>query len=110
MPSDTLSLSGKTALVTGSGRENGIGAAIATAFARNGADVAIHHVSESTAPRAAALATDIAAKFGVKTTVVRGAVDSQEAASKLVKDTLEGLGASRLDILGKLLPPFSQGS
>ncbi|KAH6677943.1 hypothetical protein F5X68DRAFT_264082 [Plectosphaerella plurivora] len=99
MPADTLSLSGKTALVTGSGRENGIGAAIATAFARNGASVAIHHVSEASAPRAAALAADIAAKYGVKTTVVRGSVESQETAVRLVKETLQGLGASRLDIL-----------
>lgn len=101
MPADTFTLSGKTALITGSGRENGIGAAIAMTFARNGASVAIHHVSDATAPRAAALAAYIATKHGVKTIVVRGPVDSPEAGSRLVKETLEGLGASRLDILGR---------
>jgi NAD(P)-dependent dehydrogenase (short-subunit alcohol dehydrogenase family) len=46
MAAETLSLAGKTALVTGSSRENGIGAAIARALAQNGASVAIHYVSE----------------------------------------------------------------
>lgn len=42
MSPDTLSLDGKIAIVTGSGRENGIGAAIAFALAGNGASVAIN--------------------------------------------------------------------
>jgi len=46
MSADTFSLAGKAALVTGSGRETGIGAAIARALAQNGASVAIHYVSE----------------------------------------------------------------
>lgn len=41
-----LSLAGRTALVTSFGRGIGIGAAIARAYARNGASVAIHDVSE----------------------------------------------------------------
>jgi NAD(P)-dependent dehydrogenase (short-subunit alcohol dehydrogenase family) len=56
MTHDTLSLDGKVAIVTGSGRENGIGAAIANALARNGAAVTINYVSDSSAPRAAAVA------------------------------------------------------
>jgi NAD(P)-dependent dehydrogenase (short-subunit alcohol dehydrogenase family) len=84
MTADTLSLKGKTALVTGSGRENGIGAAIARAFARN-------------------VAADLSREFGTKTTVVQGAVEKASNATKIVKETLEGLGASQIDILGMYL-------
>ncbi len=42
MTPDTLSLDGKVAIVTGSGRENGIGAAIAFALAVNGASITIN--------------------------------------------------------------------
>ncbi|KAM0274305.1 hypothetical protein ACHAQH_007979 [Verticillium albo-atrum] len=40
-------LQGKVPIVTGSGRENGIGAGIALAFARNGASVVVNYVSDS---------------------------------------------------------------
>ena len=59
MAVDTLSLAGKTALVTGSGRGTGIGAAIARALARNGASVAIHYVSEDSKARAEKIAVNI---------------------------------------------------
>ncbi|WP_203581031.1 SDR family oxidoreductase [Microbacterium hibisci] len=42
-PSDSLPLRGKTALVTGVSRRRGIGFAVATQFARLGADVFVHH-------------------------------------------------------------------
>lgn len=103
MTADTLSLKGKTALITGSGRENGIGAAIARAFARNGAAVAIHYASESSKTRAEKVAADISREFGTKTTVVQGAVEKASNATKMVKETLEGLGASHIDILGTYL-------
>ncbi|KAK8868503.1 short-chain dehydrogenase [Apiospora arundinis] len=47
MTADTLDLTGKVAIVTGSGRENGIDDGIAKVLARNGASVAIHYVSKS---------------------------------------------------------------
>uniref|UniRef100_A0A8H7KEG0 Uncharacterized protein n=1 Tax=Bionectria ochroleuca TaxID=29856 RepID=A0A8H7KEG0_BIOOC len=53
MDPDSLSLQGKIAIVTGSGKENGIGAAIAIALARNGCSVAINHVSDDSSHRAA---------------------------------------------------------
>ena len=59
MAVDTLSLAGKTALVTGSGRGTGIGAAISRAMARNGASVAIHYVSEDSKARAEKIAIDM---------------------------------------------------
>ncbi|KAI1372667.1 putative short-chain dehydrogenase [Hypoxylon crocopeplum] len=99
MAVDTLSLSGKTALVTGSGRENGIGAAIARAFARNGAAVAIHYSSEPSKARANKVAAGIASEFGVKTTVVQGSVDNQASAKSIVEQALKGLGADHIDIL-----------
>lgn len=101
MAVDTLSLAGKTALVTGSGRENGIGAAIARAFARNGASVAIHHVSDSSRPRAEKVAADISNEFGTKVTVVQGSVQDPQSANNLVEQTLKGLDVGHVDILGK---------
>ncbi|KAI0401637.1 hypothetical protein F4802DRAFT_618687 [Xylaria palmicola] len=99
MSPDTLSLAGKTALITGSGRENGIGAAIAKAFARNGASVAIHYVSEKSRAGAQKLATDITKQFGTKTTVVQGQVDRPDSAKNIVEQTLKGLETDHIDIL-----------
>jgi NAD(P)-dependent dehydrogenase (short-subunit alcohol dehydrogenase family) len=70
MSPDTLSLAGKVAIITGSGRENGIGAAIAVALARNGAAVTINHVSDSSAKRAKAIAEGIR-KEGGKAIVIQ---------------------------------------
>ena len=102
MTIDTFSLAGKTALVTGSARENGIGAAIARALARNGADVAIHYVSEASKPRAEKVAAGLTKEFGVKTTVVSGRLEDPAVSPKLVLDTLKGLKTDHIDILGKL--------
>ncbi|KAI1748922.1 hypothetical protein F4782DRAFT_337470 [Xylaria castorea] len=99
MSPDTLSLAGKTALVTGSGRENGIGAAIAKAFARNGASVAIHYVSDKSKARADKLAADLANEFRTKTTVVQGQVANPDSARSIVEQTLKGLGTDHIDIL-----------
>lgn len=100
MTADTLSLAGKTAIVTGSGRETGIGAAIARAFARNGANLALHYVSESSKARAEELATKMRQEFGTKVAVVSGALEKAATAQRIVKDTLEQLGAEHIDILG----------
>ncbi|KAJ5797260.1 short-chain dehydrogenase [Penicillium psychrosexuale] len=86
---DTLSLAGKTALVTGSGRETGIGAAIARALARNGASVAIHYVSEGSKARAEKVALDINKEFGTKTTVVQGGVENYDTAKNMVEQILK---------------------
>lgn len=100
MPADTLSLAGKIAIVTGSGRENGIGAAIARALARNGAAVAIHYSSASSQGRAEKVASSIRMEFGVATTVIEGAVENRETAREMVKRARSGLNAERIDILG----------
>lgn len=100
MPADTLSLAGKTALVTGSGRETGIGAAIARALARNGASVAIHYVSKDSKVRAEKVASDINKQFGTKATVVQGGVESYDSAKNMVEQILKALGVDHIDILG----------
>ncbi|KAK7751745.1 hypothetical protein SLS62_006230 [Diatrype stigma] len=88
------------ALITGSGKENGIGAGIARAFARNGAAVAIHYVSEESKPKAAKVAECLANEFGVKTTVVQGSVEDRETTKGIVTQALKGLGVDHIDILG----------
>jgi NAD(P)-dependent dehydrogenase (short-subunit alcohol dehydrogenase family) len=100
MEAKTFSLAGKTALITGSGRENGIGAAIARTLARNGASVAIHYVSEHSKARAEKVATDINQEFGTKTTVVQGGVENFDTAKSMVEQTLKAFDVDHIDILG----------
>lgn len=84
-------LAGKKALVTGGAR--GIGGAIATAFAREGADVAVLDLKiEAAEARAAELA-----KFGVKTFAVAADVSDEAQVEAAVKKVEGGLG--RIDIL-----------
>lgn len=99
MAPDTLSLAGKVAIVTGSGRENGIGAAIALALARNGASVTINHISDSVATRAAGVAKKVQ-EVGGKATVVQANISTTEGAAKLVNATLEAFKTDKIDILG----------
>jgi NAD(P)-dependent dehydrogenase (short-subunit alcohol dehydrogenase family) len=98
MPADTLTLAGKVAIVTGSGRENGIGAGIAFALARNGAAVTINYVSESSTVRAEAVAQKIR-DAGGRATIIRASVD-EEGAKALVKGTLKAFETDHIDILG----------
>ena len=99
MSPDTLSLAGKVAIVTGSGRENGIGAGIVRALARNGAAVTINCVSDATVPRAEALAQSLREE-GQTASVVQADIRTYQGAKKLVDETLKGLGCDKIDILG----------
>jgi len=99
---DFLSLSGKVAIVTGSGKENGIGAGIALALARHGAFVAINYVSEATAPRASEVVAKIEAAAGQGSVVsIRADLTTTEGVEKLVQSTLSGFGVDHIDILGE---------
>jgi NAD(P)-dependent dehydrogenase (short-subunit alcohol dehydrogenase family) len=98
MTPDTLSLAGKVAIVTGSGRENGIGAAIAIALSRNGAAVVINYVSESSEARAAGVAKTIQAAGG-QAIVVKAGVNTSEGANHLVQETLKRFKTDHIDIL-----------
>jgi NAD(P)-dependent dehydrogenase (short-subunit alcohol dehydrogenase family) len=100
MTAESLSLAGKVAIVTGSGRENGIGAAIAKALARNGAAVTINYVSETSAPRAAKLVEAIESEGG-RAVSIRADVTIPEEAASLVTGTLTAFKAQKLDILGE---------
>ncbi|KAM0541273.1 hypothetical protein ACHAPJ_013318 [Fusarium lateritium] len=95
---DSLDLKDKVAIVTGSGRENGIGAGIALALARNGASVVVNYVSDSTKNRAANVC-DSLRQAGGRAIAVQAAVDTMEGARSLVKQTLEGFGTDHIDIL-----------
>ncbi|KAK0715583.1 hypothetical protein B0H67DRAFT_601104 [Lasiosphaeris hirsuta] len=98
MAPDKLSLAGKVAIVTGSGRENGIGAAIAFALARNGANVAINYVSSSSASRIAKVASAIT-ELGARVVVVQADVSTPEGAAALVDNTLKEFQTEKIDIL-----------
>lgn len=102
MAIDTLSLEGKVAIITGSGRENGIGAGIALALTRNKAAIIINYQSDSTAQRAENVATAVR-EAGGKAVVVQANVDTLDGAKYLVKAALEGFQTNHVDILGKLL-------
>lgn len=97
---DTLSLEGKVAIITGSGRETGIGAATAAALARNGASVTINYVSDATAPRAANVVKSIQ-EAGGKAIAVRADVTKPEEAKRLVDETLKGFNTDKIDILSE---------
>ena len=96
---DTLSLAGKVAIITGSGKENGIGAGIAKTLARNGAAVVINYVTDSTGPRAEKLAEEIR-NFGGRVAVVQGSVETQESCNIIVLQALKKFSAKHVDILG----------
>ncbi|KAF4950819.1 hypothetical protein FGADI_7952 [Fusarium gaditjirri] len=98
MANDSLSLEGKVAIVTGSGRENGIGAAIAATLAQHGAAVTIHHVSNSVTERAHAVAKGIRADGG-KAAVVQTSIETPEGAQYLVDETLRAFNTDHIDIL-----------
>jgi NAD(P)-dependent dehydrogenase (short-subunit alcohol dehydrogenase family) len=100
MSPDTLSLEGKVAIVTGSGREKGIGAGIAAALTRNGARVAINYVSDSTATQAAEVVKKISSQ-GASVVAIQADISTEEGAAKLVSETLAAFGVDHVDILGK---------
>lgn len=86
-----MSLAGKVAIVTGSGR--GLGLAYAQELARQGAAVVVNDVDEATAAEAVA---SITAEGGQATAAV-AAVGSTQTARALVQAAVEAYG--RLDIL-----------
>lgn len=107
MAPDSLSLEGKVAIVTGSGKENGIGAGIASTLARYGAKVVINHVSDTSGPRAANVVTKIRDEGG-EAIVVQADVSTQDGAAKIVREALDAFGVDRIDILSasQFLPGY----
>ena len=93
----SLSLQGKVALVTGSGKTRGIGAAIATLLAHHGAAVILNYVSLSTAPSAATVVESITAAGG-QALAVQADISRPDGAQRLVQAAIDAFG--KLDILG----------
>lgn len=85
-------LMGRVALVTGG--DSGIGRAVAIAFAREGADVAISYLEEDEDARDTA---DWVEKAGRKALLLRGDIGDEEFARSLVNRTVDALG--KIDIL-----------
>ncbi|KAK1979038.1 hypothetical protein LZ30DRAFT_727305 [Colletotrichum cereale] len=94
--SEPWSLKGKTAIVTGGSR--GIGSATAIHFARKGiSNIAITYVSNQTA---ANKTLEECRKLGVKNAIaIQADVADTTFGPKIVKDTLQGLNVTTLDIL-----------
>jgi NAD(P)-dependent dehydrogenase (short-subunit alcohol dehydrogenase family) len=87
-----MDLAGRVALVTGA--QQGIGAAIALAFAAAGADVAINYLDDAAA--AGRVAADVRGQ-GRRAILVQGDVANPATAASLVTETVGQLGA--IDIL-----------
>jgi NAD(P)-dependent dehydrogenase (short-subunit alcohol dehydrogenase family) len=85
-------LTGKVALVTGG--DSGIGRAVALAFAREGADVAISYLDEHDDARGAARSVEEA---GRRALTISGDVGSETHCRSLVDRTIRELG--RIDVL-----------
>ncbi|WP_392508110.1 SDR family oxidoreductase [Naumannella halotolerans] len=86
-------LAGLRALITGG--DSGIGRAVAIAYAREGADVALSYLPEEQAD-----AEDTAAwveKAGRKAVLLPGDLRTEEVCEQVVKDAVDGLGG--LDVL-----------
>ncbi|HVS79071.1 MAG TPA: SDR family oxidoreductase [Candidatus Saccharimonadales bacterium] len=85
-------LTGKAAIVTGG--DSGIGRAVAVAFAKEGADVAIVYLEED---KDAAEARSLVEDEGVRCLTIRGDVGDKKFCDKLVKQVVDEFG--KLDIL-----------
>lgn len=85
-------LTGRVALITGA--DSGIGRAIALAFAREGADVAISYLDEHDDARET---QRIVEEAGRRALVIAGDVRVESHCERLVRETIDTLG--RLDVL-----------
>ncbi len=85
-------LGGKVALITGG--DSGIGRAAATAFAREGADVAIVYLEED---KDAAITGEMIESVGRKALLIRGDIGSEKFCQEAVQRTVKELGG--LDVL-----------
>ncbi len=83
-------LAGKTAIVTGAAR--GIGEAIALKFAEAGANVAFTYISDSSAPKAAALTEKLVA-LGVKAKAYQSNAGDFAQCEAFVNDVLKEFGS-----------------
>ena len=81
-------LEGRKALITGG--DSGIGAAVAIAYAREGADVAINYLPEEQPD--ADLVKELVEKEGRTCVQLPGDVTNRETCDRIVEQAVEGLG------------------
>ena len=85
-------LKGKVALITGG--DSGIGRAVAVAFAKEGADLAISYLYETDDAK---YTKDYVEKYGARCLLIEGDISSKEFCHKIIDRTLKHFG--KLDIL-----------
>lgn len=85
-------LAGKVALITGA--DSGIGKAIAIAYAREGADIAVSYLSEDADARET---QELVQEAGQRAVLLRGDISDARHCESLVRKTLDEFG--RLDIV-----------
>jgi NAD(P)-dependent dehydrogenase (short-subunit alcohol dehydrogenase family) len=94
--SSTLSLSDKSAIITGATR--GIGVALASELAHRGANIAIVYTSDKSTPAANQLVQQIQA-LGRKACAIQVNLEDDDCGERIVKAALSGLGVSTIEIL-----------
>ena len=95
-----MRLKGKRTLITGAG--GAIGSALAIAFAREGADVAIHYRSSGNNAKKNA---EECRKFGVNAITVQADVSKPDEIDKMIRETVEGLGGIDIVINNAIFGP-----
>ncbi|KAK2772634.1 hypothetical protein FQN52_004900 [Onygenales sp. PD_12] len=89
-------LAGKLAIVTGAGKLNGIGAAIASILAERGANIAITYRSN---PASAAEVVKKIESLGVKAVAIQADATERSFGKELVAETLRIFNTQTIDIL-----------
>jgi len=99
-PTNLIDLTDKVAVISGSGKANGVGAGIAVALACAGARAIINYVPEATTSRADEVVRKVEAVAGKRSVIaVKADISTSEGAKKLVEDSLTGFEVDHIDIL-----------
>ncbi|KAK3050997.1 hypothetical protein LTR09_007746 [Extremus antarcticus] len=91
-----MSLKGKTAIVTGSSKPTGIGAAVAFALAEQGANIVVHY--SSSAESAQAVVKQIEG-LGAQAVAIKADASSKDFRTTLVEGTLKAFNTQTIDII-----------
>jgi NAD(P)-dependent dehydrogenase (short-subunit alcohol dehydrogenase family) len=106
----SLSLTGKSAIITGSSR--GIGSAIALTLASRGANIALTYTSDSSTIKAEEIASQIRA-LGRKVCIIQCDLEREDCGEAIVREALEGLETKTIEILvnnAAIAPPATSVS
>ncbi|KAF4450048.1 hypothetical protein F53441_6753 [Fusarium austroafricanum] len=89
-------LAGKTAIVTGSSKLNGIGAATALALAKHGANIVVHYATSAESAKKVVAQIQ---ELGVKAIAAKADASSESFGTDLVRAALDGLKTETIDIV-----------